>query len=159
MDDNDRFGPESDSQPRRGYDGMLREFARKAVETSFNTLLSTDEGLRAFVGALVPKEIGQYVSRELEAFRTGFLEVITKEMGRFLDNLDLAGEVKKVLDGLDVEVKLNLSLSHKNAAKDGPDGSLKVDVVDPVVKVTKASKSKTSKAGSSKTRSKKASIS
>lgn len=119
MDDTDRFGMDSDSVPRRGMDGMILDLARKAVATSVKSLLSSEEGLRALIGAMVPKEIGQYVSRELAAFRSGFLEAVTGEMSRFLERIEPAAELQKVLDGMEFDVHVKVGVSRRKPASDG----------------------------------------
>lgn len=119
MDDTDRFGTDSDSVPRRGMDGMILDLARKAVSTSVKSLLSSEEGLRALIGAMVPKEIGQYVSRELAAFRSGFLEAVTGEMSRFLERIEPAAELQKVLDGMEFDVHVKVGVSRRKPASDG----------------------------------------
>mgnify|MGYP001005638086 CR=1 FL=1 len=115
MDDTERFGAEPDSGQRRGMDGVIVELARKAVATSVKSLLSSEEGLRALIGAMVPKEIGQYVSRELAAFRSGFLEVMTGEVSRFLARIDPAAEVQKVVDGMEFDIHVKVGVSRRKA--------------------------------------------
>jgi len=121
MDDTERFGTESETGPRRGMDGVIFDIARKAVATSVKSLLSSEEGLRALIGAMVPKEIGQYVSRELAAFRSGFLDAITGEMSRFLNRIDPAVEVQRVLDGLEFDVHVKVGVSRRKPVEDAPE--------------------------------------
>lgn len=123
MDDTERFGTESDAGPRRGMDGVIFDIARKAVATSVKSLLSSEEGLRALIGAMVPKEIGQYVSRELEAFRSGFLEAIKGEMSRFLDRIEPAAEVQKVLDGMEFDVHVKVGVSRRKPEVGTPEAA------------------------------------
>ena len=131
MDDTERFGTESDPGQRRGVDGVIFDIARKAVASSVKSLLSSEEGLRALIGAMVPKEIGQYVSRELEAFRRGFLEAIKGEMSRFLDRIEPAAEVQKVLDGMEFDVHVKVGVARRKPAEapaDAPAGTAKKPV-------------------------------
>lgn len=118
MDDTERFGTEADSGPRRGVDGAIFDLARKAVATSVKSLLSSEEGLRALIGAMVPKEIGQYVSRELAAFRSGFLEAMTGEISRFLERIDPAAEIQKVVDGMEFDIHVKVGVSRRKAPTD-----------------------------------------
>lgn len=119
MDDTERFGSEPDSGQRRGMDGVIVDLARKAVTTSVKSLLSSEEGLRALIGAMVPKEIGQYVSRELAAFRSGFLEAMTGEVSRFLARIDPAAEVQKVVDGMEFDIHIKVGMSRRKAPANG----------------------------------------
>jgi hypothetical protein len=118
MDDTERFGTDAESGQRRGMDGVIVDLARKAVATSVKSLLSSEEGLRALIGAMVPKEIGQYVSRELAAFRSGFLEAMTGEISRFLDRIDPAAEIQKVVDGMEFDIHVKVGVSRRKSSAD-----------------------------------------
>jgi len=121
MADPDRFGTEADPAQRRGSDGIIFDIARKAVAGSVKSLLSTEEGLRAVIGAVVPKEFSQYLGRELSAFRAEFLKAITNEFSRFLGRLDPANELQKMLSGLNFDVHVTVGISRKEAeAKAAP---------------------------------------
>ncbi len=137
MDDTERPSAEPDSGQRRGMDGMIFDIARKAVASSVKSLLSSEEGLRALIGAIVPKEIGQYVSRELAAFRSGFLEAITGEISRFLDRIDPAAEIQKVVDGLEFDIHVKMGVSRRKPPSESPvDGSESAPPARPARKAT-----------------------
>jgi hypothetical protein len=108
MSDPDRItGEEAASQ------GRLFDMARKAVSGSVKTVLSTEEGIKAVLGAVVPKEVGQYIGRELSAFRTDFSKAMVGELSRFLNRLDPAAELQKVLAGLTFDVHVTVGISKK----------------------------------------------
>ncbi len=112
MEDPDRL-PNEGHAPRKVTEGIVFDFARKAVASSVKSLLSTEEGLRAVVGAIVPKEVGQYVRGELSQLRKDFLEAVVRELTSFLERLDPATEIQKVLSGLTFDVHLTLGISKK----------------------------------------------
>lgn len=123
MDDFDRNYQEEET-PRKGTEGFVFDLARKAVATSVKSLLSTEEGLRALIGAIVPKEIGVYVSRELAQLRADVLNAGMAEFSKYMDKLDIGKEVQKAMDGMTFDVSLKVSISHKDgtqaeAEKDG----------------------------------------
>lgn len=112
MEDPDRMTGD-DSAHRKGTEGIIFDLARKAVTTSVKSLLSTEEGLRALVGAIVPKEVGQYVRGELSQLRKDFLEAVVGEMTRFLNRVDPATEIQKMLTGLTFDVHVTVGVSRK----------------------------------------------
>ncbi len=117
MDDTDRItGDEAGA--RKGTEGIIFDLARKAVGTSVKSLLSTEEGLRALVGAMVPKEVGQYVRGELSQLRKDFLEALVDEMTHFLNRVDPAAEIQKVLSGLTFDVHVTVGVSKKRMPGD-----------------------------------------
>lgn len=113
MDEQDRI-PGEEAAGRRGTEGMLFDLARKAVGTSVKSILSTEEGLRALVGAMVPKEVGQTVRGELTQLRKDFLEAVVREMTRFLNRVDPATEVQKILAGLVFDVHVTVGVTRKD---------------------------------------------
>ena len=124
MDDPER-GIGEDPVHRKGTEGIIFDLARKAVTTSVKSLLSTEEGIRALAGAVVPKEVGQYVRGELSQLRKDFLEAIVGEMTRFLNRIDPATEVQKMLAGLTFDVHLTVGVSKKEPATNGADDGRK----------------------------------
>lgn len=114
MEDPDRM-PGEDPTHRKGTEGIIFDLARKAVTTSVKSLLSTEEGLRALVGAIVPKEVGHYVRGELSQLRKDFLEAVVGEMTRFLNRVDPATEVQKMLSGLTFDVHVTVGISKKES--------------------------------------------
>jgi len=96
----------------RGKD-ILFDIARKAMSGSVKTMLSTEEGIKAVLAAVVPKEVGQYVGRELTAFRTEFLQALVGEMSRFLARIDPSSEMQKVLAGLTFDIHVQMGISRK----------------------------------------------
>jgi len=120
----DRNGDGNGSDPAqerpKGAEGVIFDIARKAVAGSVRSLLSSEEGLRALIGALVPKEIGQTVARELATqlatLRAETVKAVVAELSRYLDRLDPAAEVQKILSGLDFDVHIKVGVSPKQAA-------------------------------------------
>jgi len=112
MEDGDRLMGE-EGGGRKGTEGIIFDLARKAVTTSVKSLLTTEEGVRALVGAVVPKEVGQYVRGELSQLRKDFLEALVGEMTRFLNRVDPAAEIQKVLSGLTFDVHVTVGVSKK----------------------------------------------
>jgi len=102
---------------RRGTEGVIFDIARKAVASSVRSLLSSEDGLRALIGAMVPKEVGQTIIRELSTqlatLRTEAVNAIIGELTLFLRNLDPAAEVQKVLTGLEFDVHVKVGVDRK----------------------------------------------
>lgn len=119
---NDNTGDESTDRlngDRRAPESLLFGTARKAVASSVRALLSSDEGIRTLLGAVVPREAGQALLRELSELRNGVVTAIADELHRLVEHLDLAGEVQKVLDGLDLDiaVKVRISRRHEDSTR------------------------------------------
>ena len=95
----------SDADARKG---AVFDLARKAVATSVSALLQSEEGVRSAMAA-VPREIAQYAARELAQLRGELLAALTGELSRFLDRVDPATELQKVLEGLTFDIRIQVS--------------------------------------------------
>lgn len=119
-DRNGDFAGGDPTQERpKGAEGVIFDIARKAVAGSVRSLLSSEEGLRALIGTLVPKEIGQTVARELSTqlatLRAETVKAVVAELSRYLDRLDPADEVQRILSGLDFDVRIRVGVTPKEA--------------------------------------------
>ncbi len=106
----DRTAPGGESTARRA-DSLIADLAKKAVASSVGALLSSEEGIRALVGAMVPKEIGAYVARELSQLRSELMKALRGEVSRFLGRIDLAEELKKAISGLTFDVHVTVGVT------------------------------------------------
>ena len=111
------FGNESGE--RRGPEGALFDIARKAVAGSVRSILSSEDGIKALIGAVVPKEVGQAILRELATLRTETVRAVVAETTRFLERLDPAQEMQKVLSGLRFDVHVRIEISPRGGESDG----------------------------------------
>ena len=129
----ERVPPEGDVGSRKGPEGIIVDLARKAVASSVSALLSSEEGLRALIGAIVPKEVGRYVANELAILRSDFLKALTLEISRFLDRVDPAVELQKALAGLKFDIHLIVGVSKNEPEADGAEGA--APPAKPVIEV------------------------
>lgn len=114
-----RADTETEAPERRGAEGVIFDIARKAVVGSVRSILSSEDGIRALIGAIVPKEVGQAVLREIATLRTETVRAVVGEVGRFLERLDPAVEVQKVLSGLRFDVHLRVEVSPREGPSAG----------------------------------------
>lgn len=112
----ERADAEAEAPERRGAEGVIFDIARKAVVGSVRSILSSEDGIKALIGAIVPKEVGQHVLREVATLRTETVRAVVAELGRFLERLDPAVEVQKVLSGLRFDVHVRVEVSPKETS-------------------------------------------
>lgn len=110
---------EGEGNERRGAEGMIFDIARKAVVGSVRSILSSEDGIKALIGAIVPKEVGQTVLREVANLRTETVRAVVAEIGRFLERLDPAVEIQKILSGLRFDVHVSVEISPRESASRG----------------------------------------
>jgi len=91
-------------------DGMLSELARKAVASSVSKLVETEGFVREIVKAM-SREVAAYIGRELASVRQEVVDQATDKIVGWLDKVDIAGEIRKSLDGMtfDINVKVHVT--------------------------------------------------
>jgi len=106
---------------RKGADQVIIDLARRAVSSSVKSLMSTEEGIRNIISAILPKDLVTdllaHIEGQFDDFRKDLVTMLGNEMRHFNEKLDIAAETKKVLDGLELEMTVKLSLKDKNKKK------------------------------------------
>ncbi|MBM4388743.1 MAG: hypothetical protein FJ088_13460 [Deltaproteobacteria bacterium] len=98
---------------RRSPEGAIFDIAKKAVSTSVKTLLSSDEGLKSVITNIVPKDLKSHIEAQLKDFKGELTNLMSGEFKRFLDRIDIAGEAKKVLTGMKIEIHTEVIFHEK----------------------------------------------
>lgn len=97
-----------ESQERR--DGMLSELARKAVASSVSRLVETEGFVREIVKAM-SREFAAYIGREVAGLRQEVVGQASDKVVAWLDSIDIAGEVRRSLDGMTFDINLKIHVT------------------------------------------------
>ena len=101
----DRDGKPNPDGPGPGSDGgLLPEFVRRAVERSVDVLLNADDDTRKMVAALVPRELLQSITQQVDVAKRDAVAMVGREMQTFLQNLNVGDELRKVLTSVSFEI-------------------------------------------------------
>lgn len=102
---------QNSNESERRSEGLIGELAKKAVASSVGALLSSEEGIRSLIGTILPREIGAYFAKELSVLRGEILKALMEELSRYLSRVDMAKELKMLLDGLAFDVHVTVRVS------------------------------------------------
>lgn len=94
----------------RGREGFwsVSEALRKAISTGYRAVASSEEGLRSVIVDAIPKELVLYMMRQADAAKDEVVRIFGQQIRRFLDNLDIAGEIQKVLTSVSFEIRTEI---------------------------------------------------
>ena len=140
------FGDKKDKDGKLGEDegSFLPDLMRRAVERSVQALLQTDEERKKILGAILPKElvhtIVQTALQAVDGTKREAVEMVGREMQQFLQTLNIAEEIKKVLTSVSFEVRTEIRFVPNE------DGSLRTVVKSGAKPKFTASKRKPTKA-------------
>lgn len=80
------------------------DLVRKALELGFTGLFTTEQTIRRALGDTVPQDWVDFMSSQSERTRADLTDAVVKEVGRSLDNLDLAETLDQFLSGRTIEL-------------------------------------------------------
>lgn len=89
-----------------GLAKLIPDLVKRTVEAGLGTLSRADRGtLRGLVGDLrVPRDVAKYFLAQVDDTKNALLRVFAGEVRDFLENTDMAEDLKKVLTSVSLEV-------------------------------------------------------
>jgi hypothetical protein len=104
-----------DHDARKTLERLLSELIRKGFEAGRVPLEKVSE-------SFFPRDIAAHVVGGLGDIRSAIVRAVAQEVGRFLREADFASELRRVLNGVDIEASVRVGF------KVNEQGSLKSDV-------------------------------
>ncbi len=94
----------------------IPEFIRRTFAAGLSGFFLTEEAIRKTLGESVPKDWTDFAVDQSNRARAEFLERLSYELGRSIENVDLAAMLTQLLEGRTLEVKAEIRLV---ASEDG----------------------------------------
>jgi hypothetical protein len=96
--------------------GGLPDIVRRALSLGLSGFFLTEEAVRKALGDTLPKDWADFASERSERMQAEFVERLSYELGRAVENMDFAAVLTQLLEGRTLEVKAQLRLT---PAEDG----------------------------------------
>jgi hypothetical protein len=97
----------------------IPELMRRAIAMGLSGFFFTEEAIRKALGETMPKDLQDFAIDQSRRTRADFLERLSYEIGRTLENVDLAAVLAQLLEGRTLEVKASIRLRDENDTKGG----------------------------------------
>jgi hypothetical protein len=107
--------PRTDTDARNTLERVLSELLRKGFEASRGPLEKVSE-------SFFSRDIASHLVGGLGDIRSAIVRAVAQEVGRFLREADFASELRRVLNGVDIEASVRVGF------KVNEKGSLRSDV-------------------------------
>lgn len=104
----------------------IPDFVRRAITAGFSGFFFTEETIRKALGDTLPKDWADFASDQSNRARAEFLERLSYEIGRALENVDYAAVLAQLLEGRTLEVSASIRL--KDEGRRGRTPRLRVEV-------------------------------
>ena len=112
-DDDDATDAPGSSEPRdeRARQDPPRRVSdtfRKAISQGFRAARSGSENIRGMVSDAMPKELVTYIKGAIDSGRDEVVRIVGAQTRKFLEGIDVGGEVAKILTALSFEIKTEI---------------------------------------------------
>jgi hypothetical protein len=94
---------------RERLEKLLPDVVRRAINAGSSALTSTEDGVRRLVSEFnLPRDVAAYLMVQASASKDEVLRIIGEEVRGFLQNVNLSGELQKLLTSLSFEIKTEI---------------------------------------------------
>lgn len=108
--------PEAAKAFLRSLEGLVPEVVRKTINAGVGSVSSSEE-LRAMLSdRKLPKEVVSFLLGQADATKREVVRIISREVRIFLENLDLGGELAKILTSLALELRMEVRFKANDEA-------------------------------------------
>jgi len=90
--------------------GALPDMVRRMVALGLSGLFTTEETLRRALGDTIPQDWVDFAAEQSERTRRDFSDAVARELGRVLQDIDLAELFGRVLENQTVEIDARVRL-------------------------------------------------
>ena len=98
--------------------GRISDGLRKLLVSGMSAVFMTEEGIRGALGDMrLPKDALGYLVQQTERTRKEVLRAVGGELHSFLRGLDMAGELRRALNGMHIKVNAEIVLTDKNGVE------------------------------------------
>jgi len=109
---------ELDFQRRPGpLEALFQEAVRRAAQLGLSTFFTTEEAVRRAFSESVPPDWLEYLNRQGTDIRGDLLERMSREFGEWLQKIDMAQIMSKLLEEHDFELRISVSASRRSAER------------------------------------------
>ncbi|HMU39457.1 MAG TPA: hypothetical protein PKE31_10625 [Pseudomonadota bacterium] len=102
---------------RERVEQLLPDIVRRAISAGSTAISSPEETIRRLVSELnLPKEVATYLLLQISASKDEVLRILGQELRRFLETVNLSGELQKLLTSVSFEIKTEVRFIPNDAA-------------------------------------------
>ena len=104
--------PPDPSRVERALEGIIPDIVKRGVDG-----LISEDGIRSLVKDRgLPKEAVGFIIGQVDATKREVLRIVSKEMRLFLENVDLGGELTKILTSVSFEIRTEVRFIPNDAS-------------------------------------------
>jgi hypothetical protein len=114
--------PRMDESLRQRLEGLMPEILRRTFAAGWGAVFNTEESVRKIASEFsLPKEAVRYVIQHAQLTKDELFRAVSVELRSFLDNLNLAEELQRLLTNLSLEIRTEVRFIPNDAKLVKPD--------------------------------------
>ena len=98
----------------------IPDLMRRAISLGLSGFFFTEEAIRKALGDALPKDLQDFAIEQSNRTRADFLERLSYELGRSLENIDVAAVLAQLLKGKTLEVSARIRLRDDGDTRGAP---------------------------------------
>ena len=122
-------GEAEDPRLRKRLEQFVPDLLKRTVYAGLGALFTTEEGIRKLAADFqLPKDVANYLIHQAASSKDEVLRIFAREIRGFLDNVNISGELQKLLTSLSFEIKTEIRFIPNDEALGGLSPDIKRDV-------------------------------
>lgn len=126
--------PEAASRLLAALGGIVPDILKRTIEAGVDGISTSEERIRQMLGEQqkLPKEVVAYLLKQVDWTKREFVRILSREIREVLEDVDLGGELAKILTTLSLEAKIQVRFieneegANQDSVKPKASGKMKV---------------------------------
>lgn len=118
--------PRDEAGARRRLEHIVPDLVKRGLYAGLGALFSTEEGIRRIASDFsLPKDVANFLVTQAANSKDELLRIFARELRTFLENVNLSGELQKLLTQLSFEIKTEIRFIPNDEAVGGVKPNIK----------------------------------
>ncbi len=116
----DSYPPPFEAEKSGRLDQFIPEVIKRTLYAGLGAVFTTEEGIRKIASDFhLPKDVANFLIQQAATSKDELFRIVAKELRAFLENVNLSGELQKVLTSLSFEIKTEVRFIPNDEAVGG----------------------------------------
>lgn len=101
--------PEEAWEVLEALEGIMPDILKRTIAAGVGSISTSEERIREMLAEQkLPREVVAYMLKQADSTKREFIRVLSREIREFLEDVDLGGEVAKILTTLSLEARIQV---------------------------------------------------
>ena len=121
--------PEEEARTRGRLEQLIPDIVRRTFYAGLGAVFTTEEGIRKIASEFhLPKDVANYLIQQAASSKDELFRIFARELHQFFEQVNLSGELQKLLTSLSFEIKTEVRFIPNDEAIGGVKPDVKREV-------------------------------